>query len=242
MLGNLGRTRFSASTSRLWSYSYDECGANVVDQIFQHIGACAPNSVYGMNPNRGAPEIDIMDEGGLAFSSSLQIVPGIMMVIVFFHCTRQQETSVSACTNTTVKLRASTTPTPQNHSTSGSVVISSGTKISVRDQTTTANPNPRTPRIHALSPRASGDVNAVLEVIDGKGKDHWSTNSIGTCYPLMSSYMSFPRNESTPNFSAMISFNRQMNTISSNWLIHFGAYTGFYDYRVEWVTSKNGYN
>ncbi|KAG3111736.1 hypothetical protein C6341_g27844 [Phytophthora cactorum] len=51
-----------------------------------------------------------------------------------------------------------------------------------------------------------------------------------------------PRNASTtPASNAMKPFNYQMDAISSNWPIHFGAYTGFYDYQVEWVTGENGY-
>ncbi|KAG3230892.1 hypothetical protein PI124_g24010, partial [Phytophthora idaei] len=102
---------------------------------------------------------------------------------------------------------------------------------------------------------ASGDVNADLSEIDG-GVNHWGVNSNGTCYPLMNSYMgsylcdpdntyskcASPRNASTtPALNAMSSFNYQMDAISSNWPIHFGAYTGFYDYQVEWVTGENGY-
>ncbi|KAI9985947.1 hypothetical protein PInf_024738 [Phytophthora infestans] len=39
----------------------------------------------------------------------------------------------------------------------------------------------------------------------------------------------------------MSTFNYQMDAIATNWPIHFGAYTGFYDYQAEWVTGENGY-
>ncbi|KAJ8561939.1 hypothetical protein ON010_g7740 [Phytophthora cinnamomi] len=79
MLGNLGRAICSASTNRMWPYSYNECDADVFDSSFQRISACESNPGYGLNPNqgRGAPEIDVLKGGGLAISSSLQIAPGM---------------------------------------------------------------------------------------------------------------------------------------------------------------------
>ncbi|EEY70178.1 uncharacterized protein PITG_18933 [Phytophthora infestans T30-4] len=77
---------------------------------------------------------------------------------------------------------------------------------------------------------ASGDVNAELSLIVGKGKDHWGINSNGTCYPLINSYMgsylcdpdnmfskcASPRNESTtPKSNAISAFNYQIDAISS---------------------------
>ncbi|KAG2765714.1 hypothetical protein PC129_g25122 [Phytophthora cactorum] len=63
----------------MWPYSYDECDADVFDPSFQRISACEDNPGYGLNPNqgRGAPEIDVLEGGGLAISSSLQIAPGM---------------------------------------------------------------------------------------------------------------------------------------------------------------------
>ncbi|KAI9985953.1 hypothetical protein PInf_024744 [Phytophthora infestans] len=207
MLGNLGRAIFSASTNRMWPYSYNECDADVFDPSFQRISACDSNPGYGLNPNqgRGAPEIDVLEGGGLAISSSLQIAPEEV----------------------------------QDYDT-----VAASVKKGVTENTCAVDTCP-----------ASGDVNADLSFIDG-GKNHWGINSNGTCYPLMNSYLgsylcdpdntfskcASPRNEtSTPKSNAMKPFNYQMDAISSNWPIHFGAYTGFYDYQVEWVTGENGY-
>ncbi|EEY70233.1 uncharacterized protein PITG_19524 [Phytophthora infestans T30-4] len=96
---------------------------------------------------------------------------------------------------------------------------------------------------------ASGDVNAELSLIVGKGKDHWGINSNGTCYPLINSYMgsylcdpdnmfskcASPRNESTtPKSNAISAFNYQIDAISSK-LAYISART-----RVSTTTKWSG--
>src|SRR5512145_2534873 len=68
MMGNLGRAIFSASTNRMWPFSYDKCEPDVFNPDNQRISACDDNPGYGLNPNqgRGAPEIDLLEGGGLA--------------------------------------------------------------------------------------------------------------------------------------------------------------------------------
>ncbi|KAG9407076.1 hypothetical protein AC1031_001713 [Aphanomyces cochlioides] len=77
LMGNLGRALFTASTMRMWSWTYNECDPDLAPH--QIILACNANPGYGLNPHqgRGAPEIDILEGGGAAISSSIQIAPGM---------------------------------------------------------------------------------------------------------------------------------------------------------------------
>ncbi|ETI44505.1 hypothetical protein F443_10802 [Phytophthora nicotianae P1569] len=274
MLGNLGRAIFSASTNRMWPYSYNECDADVFDPTFQRISACDDNPGYGLNPNqgRGAPEIDVLEGGGLAISSSLQIAPGMpddyrlfpvdtstgdfSYCLYSYNCLTPGANYIDVPTSYYQQERghkswyqglryAANNYCDQNAEEKQDYdTVAASVKKGITENTCSVDTCP-----------ASGDVNADLSVIDG-GKNHWGINSNGTCYPLMNSYMgsylcdpdntfskcASPRNESTtPKSNAMSSFNYQMDAISSNWPIHFGAYTGFYDYQVEWVTGENGY-
>ncbi|CAH0484665.1 unnamed protein product [Peronospora farinosa] len=79
MLGNLGRAIFSASTNRMWPFSYDACEPDLFDPTFQRISACNDNPGYGLNPNqgRGAPEIDVLEGSADLISSSIQLGPGM---------------------------------------------------------------------------------------------------------------------------------------------------------------------
>ncbi|KAE8972560.1 hypothetical protein PR001_g26572 [Phytophthora rubi] len=275
MLGNLGRAIFSASTNRMWPFSYDRCDADVFDPSFQRISACDANPGYGLNPNqgRGAPEIDVLEGGGLAISSSLQIAPGMpedyrlfpvdtstgdfSYCLYQYNCLTPGSNYIDVPTTYYQKERghkswyqglrygannycAQNAKEKQTYET-----VAAALKAGITENTCSVDTCP-----------ASGDVNADLNLIDGAGKNHWGINTNGTCYPLINSYMgsylcdpdntyskcASPRNASTtPESNAMSSFNYQMDAISSNWPIHFGAYTGFYDYQVEWVTGENGY-
>eukprot|EP00644_Phytophthora_capsici_P003446 jgi/Phyca11/528553/estExt2_fgenesh1_pm.C_PHYCAscaffold_310025 len=275
MLGNLGRAIFSASNNRMWPYSYNECDPDVFDPSFQRISACDDNPGYGLNPNqgRGAPEIDLVEGGGLAISSSLQIAPGMpdhyrlfpvdtsagdySFCLYQYNCKTPGSNFIDVPTSYYMKERghkswyqglryASNNYCSQNAKEKQSYsTVSASVKAGITENTCSVDTCP-----------ASGDVNADLSVIDGKGGRHWGINSNGTCYPLLNSYTgsylcdpdntfskcSSPRNESTtPKSGAMSSFNYQMDAISSNWPLHFGTYTDFYDYQVEWVTGANGY-
>ncbi|GMF58659.1 unnamed protein product [Phytophthora fragariaefolia] len=275
MLGNLGRAIFSASTNRMWPFSYDRCDADVFDPSFQRISACDDNPGYGLNPNqgRGAPEIDVLEGGGLAISSSLQIAPGMpddyrlfpvdtstgdfSYCLYSYNCNTPGANYIDVPTSYYKKERGhkswyqglrygANNYCAQNPEEKQSYDnVAAALKAGITENTCSVDTCP-----------ASGDVNADLSLIDGVGKNHWGINTNGTCYPLINSYMgsylcdpdntnskcASPRNESTtPESNAMSSFNYQMDAISSNWPIHFGAYTGFLDYQVEWVTGENGY-
>ncbi|KAF0698899.1 Aste57867_10499 [Aphanomyces stellatus] len=77
LMGNLGRALFAASTTRMWPWSYNECNSDLAPH--QWINACNATPGFGLNPNqgRGAPEIDLLEGGGVAISSSIQIAPGM---------------------------------------------------------------------------------------------------------------------------------------------------------------------
>ncbi|EEY67941.1 beta-glucan synthesis-associated protein KRE6 [Phytophthora infestans T30-4] len=77
LLGNLGRALFSQSTSRMWPWSYDECDEKF--ESSQRISACDGNPGSGLNAHqgRGAPEIDLLEGGGVAISTSIQVAPGM---------------------------------------------------------------------------------------------------------------------------------------------------------------------
>ncbi|RLN50326.1 hypothetical protein BBJ29_010052 [Phytophthora kernoviae] len=169
MLGNLGRAIFSASTNRMWPFSYDKCDPDVFDPSYQRISACDDNPGYGLNPNqgRGAPEIDVLEGSGNLISSSLQIAPGM-------------------------------------------------------------------PDDYRLFP---GEYSGCIYTAGCQTLGAYLCDPDNTYSKCAS-----PRNESTtPKANAMSQFNYQMDAISANWPIHFGAYTSFVDYQVEWVTGKNGY-
>lgn len=76
-LGNLGRALFTASTNRMWPWSFDKCDKSLEKD--QRISGCDSDPGYGLNPNqgRGAPEIDLLEGGGTDVSSSIQVAPGM---------------------------------------------------------------------------------------------------------------------------------------------------------------------
>ncbi|EEY66668.1 uncharacterized protein PITG_16750 [Phytophthora infestans T30-4] len=97
---------------------------------------------------------------------------------------------------------------------------------------------------------ASGDVNAELSLIVGKGKDHWGINSNGTCYPLINSYMgsylcdpdnmfsSVPvlaMSPTTPQSNAISAFNYQNEcNLRRNWPIFRRVTRVSRTTKVEW--------
>ncbi|RHZ34467.1 hypothetical protein DYB37_002816 [Aphanomyces astaci] len=77
LMGNLGRALFSGSTTRMWPWSFNECDHALAPH--QAINACNGSVGFGLNPyqGRGAPELDVLEGGGVGISSSLQIAPGM---------------------------------------------------------------------------------------------------------------------------------------------------------------------
>lgn len=274
MLGNLGRAIFSASTNRMWPFSYNQCDATVFEPSYQRINACQDDPGYGLNPNqgRGAPEIDILEGGGLAISSSVQVAPGMPPNYRLFPV-KASSGDVPYCLYQynckTVGANFIDVPTAYYQNERGHKSWYQGLRYGANNYCARNENDIQVYATVAASVRqgitkntcalgtcpASGDVHADLTRMDNKTDAHWGINSNGTCYPLMNSYMgsylcdpdntnalcASPRNSTTSVSGAMKPFNYQMDAISSNWPIHFGAYTGYYEYQVEWVTGKKGY-
>ncbi|RLN67016.1 hypothetical protein BBJ28_00006792 [Nothophytophthora sp. Chile5] len=209
MMGNLGRAIFSASTNRMWPFSYNKCEPDVFDPTNQRISACDANPGYGMNANqgRGAPEIDLLEGGGLAISSSLQIAPGMPTDFRLFPADKTTDASNIYCVYSydclTKGANVIDVPTAyfeqqrghkswyqglryaaNNYCTQDAsakqafTTINASVAAGITENTCTTDTCP-----------ASMDVNGDLELIDGHGSSHWGVNTNGTCFPIMNSYM-----------------------------------------------------
>uniref|UniRef100_A0AAV1V3V3 Beta-glucan synthesis-associated protein n=1 Tax=Peronospora matthiolae TaxID=2874970 RepID=A0AAV1V3V3_9STRA len=275
MLGNLGRAIFSASTNRMWPFTYNECDDDVFNSTFQRISACDDDPGYGLNPNqgRGAPEIDILEGAGNTVSASAQIGPGMPDEYRLFYPDQSKGDS-NSCHYTAdcqtpganhIDVPTAVYKARRDHKSwyqgmryasnnfcrpSGAMKQDYDTIVASLEAGITAN------KCSVQTCPGSNDVNADLGPIDGKGDEHWGINSNGTCFPLFNAYLGSylcdpdntyqkcaqPRDpETTPASGAMSTFNYQMDALSSNWPLHFGAYTSYHDYQVEWVTGSNGY-
>lgn len=208
LLGNLGRAIFSASTSRMWPFSYDRCEPDVLDPKNQRISACDDNPGYGLNPNqgRGAPEIDLLEGGGILISSSLQLGPGMPtefrlfapeadldetpMCVYGYNCNTPGANYMDVPTSYYKKERGHRSwyqglrYTANNFCDTDPTIVQSYDVIS---ESVAAGIEENTCSVTTCP--ASNDVNCDLEPIDGKGKDHWGINSNGTCHARINSYM-----------------------------------------------------
>ncbi|KAG6623018.1 Beta-glucan synthesis-associated protein SKN1 [Phytophthora cinnamomi] len=208
MMGNLGRAIFSASTNRMWPFSYNKCDPDVFNSSNQRISACDANPGYGLNPNqgRGAPEIDVLEGGGLAISSSLQIAPGMpddyRLISAntstgdYYSCFYSYGCQTPGANNIDVPtayyqrqrghkswyqgLRyASNNECMQSSSLKQSYnTIASSMKAGITENSCSLQTCP-----------ASFDVHTDVSLIDGTENDHWGINSNGTCFPVINSYM-----------------------------------------------------
>uniref|UniRef100_H3GJH7 GH16 domain-containing protein n=2 Tax=Phytophthora ramorum TaxID=164328 RepID=H3GJH7_PHYRM len=210
MMGNLGRAIFSASTNRMWPYSYNKCEPDVFNPDNQRISACDDNPGHGMNPNqgRGAPEIDLLEGGGLAISSSLQIAPGMPDDFRLFPADAKGADATNPyCVYTydclTPGANMMDVPTAYYKKERGHKswyqglrygannycqqdatlkqdydTVVAAVKAGITENTCTVDTCP-----------ASADVNGDMSVMGDSKTAHWGINSNGTCYPLMNSYM-----------------------------------------------------
>ncbi|GMF42549.1 unnamed protein product [Phytophthora fragariaefolia] len=209
LMGNLGRAIFSASTARMWPFSYDRCEPDIFDPSNQRISACGDNPGYGLNKNqgRGAPEIDILEGGGVAISSSLQIAPGMpsdfrlfpaeegydsanMYCVFKYDCKTPGANYIDVPTAYYKKQRGHKSwyqglRYAANNFCESSAddvqevdAIKAAMEAGITDNTCSADTCP-----------ASSDANSDLNLIDGVGPDYWGINSNGTCFPVMNSYM-----------------------------------------------------
>ncbi|KUF78068.1 Beta-glucan synthesis-associated protein SKN1 [Phytophthora nicotianae] len=207
MMGNLGRSIFSASTNRMWPFSYNKCDPNVFNSSNQRISACDANPGYGLNPNqgRGAPEIDVLEGGGLAVSSSLQIAPGMPDDYRMFSpdpstgdyggcfygyaCSTRGANNIDVPTAYYQRQRghrswyqglqyASNNECTRNASLQQSYnIIAASIKAGVEENSCSLTTCP-----------ASYDVHSDLRLIDDQGELHWGINYNGTCFPVINSY------------------------------------------------------
>ncbi|KAH9125123.1 hypothetical protein AeMF1_004221 [Aphanomyces euteiches] len=271
LMGNLGRALFTASTTRMWPWTYNECDAEL--EPHQMISACNANPGFGLNPNqgRGAPEIDILEGGGRAISSSIQIAPG--MPDEYRRLTFQKP-DFSYCVYgkgcATPGANIPDAPTSafafrghkswyqgmkyaaNNRCPSVSTDIQSYEPVAA----VRANPALLTANVFDKTQMsAARDVNGDLGLINTSTTRHWGINYEGTCFPISNGYIgaflcdpdsknekcASPRREGVTPTKQMDSFEYQMDAVSVNWDIGHDAYTTFYIYQVEWVMGPNGY-
>ena len=205
MMGNLGRAIFSASTNRMWPFSYNKCEPDLFDPGYQRISACNDNPGYGMNPNqgRGAPEIDVLEGGGAFVSSSVQIGPGMPDVY------RPMYTDPNQDPPSCVYKSECNTPGANGPGIPTALYKKRGYKTWYQGLRYSANNfcKPDAGQKQSYGPivaslkkgitenactndvcPASFDVSGDLSPIDGKGGDRWGINSNGTCYALINVY------------------------------------------------------
>ncbi|GAB9463562.1 Beta-glucan synthesis-associated protein [Globisporangium polare] len=208
MMGNLGRAIFSASTSRMWPFSYDKCDDAVFNSTNQRISACDDDPGSGLNPNqgRGAPEIDILEGGGSAISASVQVGPG--MPTDFRTIYPSNDSSSSCIYTSTCETKGANAPgipaavyeaarpdhktwyqgmryAANNFCTTSSKLKQSYATVKaalakgVTDNACTLTNCP-----------ASKDPNADLGFIDNSTTtdSHWGINSNGTCFSILNAY------------------------------------------------------
>ncbi|KAF0713830.1 hypothetical protein As57867_004180, partial [Aphanomyces stellatus] len=271
LMGNLGRALFTASTTRMWPWTYNECNANLAaDQV---INACNSNPGFGLNPNqgRGAPEIDILEGGGVAISSSIQIAPGMpddYRRIQFNTSDNKYCVYGKGCATPGANIPDAPTSAfayRKHKSWYQGLKYASNNRCPpvVKDKqqyepVLAVRNNPALLTTNILDPlqmSAAGDVSADLSLIDNAGNYHWGINYNGTCFPVANGYIGAylcdpdnksdkcesPRKPGVADTNQMDKFNYQMDAISVNWNIGHDAYTTFYVYQVEWVMGDQGY-
>ncbi|KAF0693155.1 Aste57867_15842 [Aphanomyces stellatus] len=207
LMGNLGRALFTASTTRMWPWTYNECDPTY--DPHQMISACNATPGYGMHPNqgRGAPEIDILEGGGAAISSSIQIAPGMPD-----EYRRQPISKALGDGIYCVYGKGCATPGANIPDAPTSAFASRGHKnwyqglkyasnnrcpavpldIQAYEPVAAVQANPAllTANVYDKTQMsAARDANANLSLIDGKGPNHWGINYNGTCFPIANGYI-----------------------------------------------------
>ncbi|KAF1322509.1 Beta-glucan synthesis-associated protein, partial [Globisporangium splendens] len=269
MMGNLGRAIFSASTSRIWPFSYNECNDDVFLSSNQRISACDPNPGSGMNPHqgRGAPEIDIIEGAGNEISTSMQIGPGMPPDFRIIYPT--EDASAGCIYTSSCKTKGANTPdvptayykAKRGHKTwyqgmryAANNFCTPDAKLKQDYKTVKANMDKGITENSCTLTNCPGsrDANADVSPIDGSTTQYWGINSNGTCYPYMNgytgAYLCSPGNPSTlcektdvPQSDKIKVFEYRMDALSANWPIHMAAYLDYLVYQLEWVMGDNGY-
>ncbi|KAG7385170.1 hypothetical protein PHYPSEUDO_001798 [Phytophthora pseudosyringae] len=267
LMGNLGRALFSASTSRMWPYSYNECNETIFDSQNQRISACNDTPGHGLNANqgRGAPEIDILEGGGTAISSSIQVGPGMpddfrmlqdnttasSYCFYSYDCTSEGANNQDVPTEYYWNLRghkswyqglryaANNICDPEADDIQTFATINASLSTGITDNACTME----------LCP-ASYDVNGDTGYVDN-GTVHWGINANGTCFPKQNAYTgaylcsagnsNSECTSSSGSTSEGSEFAYQMDAISTDWEVHMAAYLDWVTYTVEWVMGDSGY-
>ncbi|TYZ61526.1 hypothetical protein PybrP1_006850 [[Pythium] brassicae (nom. inval.)] len=208
LMGNLGRAIFSASTQRMWPFSYNQCDERVFPSYNQRISACNPNPGHGLNPfqGRGAPEIDILEGGGVGISSSIQIGPGfppkyrrpdanLSIDIGYPTCFYSQDCKTPGANLPNVptefyaqrkhqtwyaglRYTGNNFCEPDRNQTQSFAAIAASLKSGIKENRCTAATCP-----------ASNDVLSDLGFIDGNASlGHWGVNEKGTCFTTLNGY------------------------------------------------------
>ncbi|TYZ63963.1 hypothetical protein PybrP1_004205 [[Pythium] brassicae (nom. inval.)] len=269
MMGNLGRAIFSASNTRMWPFSYNECNDKVFKSSNQRISACDADPGHGLNPNqgRGAPEIDIIEGAGNEISTSMQVGPGMPRD---FRIIYPSDDPAPGCVYTgTCKTQGANTPdvpaeyyaSLRDHKTwyqgmkyaaNNFCGVDSKLKQDALTVKATVTAGVTENACTLTNCPASRDVNGDLGLIDGSNTDYWGINSNGTCFSFLNgytgSYLCSPGNPSPlcektdiPQSDKVTVFEYQMDALSANWQIHLAAYTDYLVYQLEWVMGPEGY-
>jgi hypothetical protein len=208
LLGNLGRAIFSASTSRMWPFSYDRCEPDVLEPHNQRISACDDNPGFGLNPNqgRGAPEIDLLEGGGVLISSSLQIGPGMPtefrlfapdeeydedpMCVYGFNCQTPGANFMDVPTSYYKKERGHRSWYKGLRYTANNFCAEDPTLVQSYDAISESVATGVVENTCALTTcPASNDVNSDMGLVDDVGPGRWGINANGTCHARINSYM-----------------------------------------------------
>ncbi|OQR91911.1 beta-glucan synthesis-associated protein [Achlya hypogyna] len=218
LMGNLGRALFAASTNRMWPWTYNECDERY--ETNQRISACNKNPGFGLNPGqgRGAPEIDILEGGGTAISSSVQIAPGMPDE----YRRTKPLMKYEAVNNTDLLGRQGVghlfcyydkqclTPGANMADVTTAAFASRGHKswyqglryaandrcnadlklVQQYESVAAAQNSTIIDNQWDIKTISSGrDLHADLGLIDGKGPRHWGINYKGTCFPISNGYI-----------------------------------------------------
>ncbi|OQR81430.1 beta-glucan synthesis-associated protein [Thraustotheca clavata] len=217
LMGNLGRALFAASTNRMWPWTYNECDERY--KSGQRISACDPNPGYGMHPymGRGSPEIDILEGGGTAISSSVQIAPGMPDEYRLTTATMLYENTSNVdpqgrhgvgytacyynknCLTPGANMADVTTAAyaSRGHKSwyqglryaANDLCTPDPTLVQQYESVAVAQNSTITDNQWDIKKISSGkDLHADLGLIDGKGKLHWGINYKGTCFPVANGY------------------------------------------------------
>ncbi|KAF0693154.1 hypothetical protein As57867_015785, partial [Aphanomyces stellatus] len=223
------------------------------------------------NQGRGAPEIDILEGGGAAISSSIQVAPGMpdeyrrmpIQKIDNKYCVYGKGCETPGANMPDVP---TATYAYRKH-----MNWYQGLKYAANNRCPSIEVDKQQPEpviqaqknralvtangYNKLQMSAGRDVNADLSFIDGKGPYYWGINHNGTCFPVANGYIGAflcdpdaknpkceaVRKEGVADTNQMDKFEYQMDAISANWDIGHEAYVTFYTYQVEWVMGENGY-